>query len=329
MIQKKLKLLYVLDILKQTDEQHPITTNQIVIKLKNIYGIEAERKSVLRDINMLREEYGCEISLSEDNKLGYYMSGREFEDWEIKCLCDAVAGAPFLSENDSKILIGKLCSLSSEAVGKQIKRTTIIKKRHGSKTKTKNNIDVVVRAIVSKKQITFKYAKTDTDIQETYKRSGHVYTISPYALAWKDDAYHLYGCYEGKTEISVYRLDKMRDTQITETRVFPITDIYKDAPYERLQEYIEKSVYNYNGQKIHITLKTKPKMLDAIKEQFGDNIHTRKCDDYIEVVVPTVDSDGLYFWLMKYGLAVTVVEPISVREKMIQIYKKILYQNYK
>jgi len=49
MMQKKLKLLYVLDILKKTDEQHPITTNQIVSKLEN-YGIEAERKSVLRDI---------------------------------------------------------------------------------------------------------------------------------------------------------------------------------------------------------------------------------------------------------------------------------------
>jgi len=48
-MQKKLKLLYVLDILKKTDEQHPITTNQIVSKLEN-YGIEAERKSVLRDI---------------------------------------------------------------------------------------------------------------------------------------------------------------------------------------------------------------------------------------------------------------------------------------
>jgi hypothetical protein len=52
MMQKKLKLLYVLDILKKTDEQHPITTNQIVSELEN-YGIEAERKSVLRDINLL------------------------------------------------------------------------------------------------------------------------------------------------------------------------------------------------------------------------------------------------------------------------------------
>lgn len=57
MLQKKIKLLYVLDILKRTDEQHPITTNQIVSKLQ-AYGINAERKSVLRDINMLRDELG-------------------------------------------------------------------------------------------------------------------------------------------------------------------------------------------------------------------------------------------------------------------------------
>ena len=328
MLQKKIKLLYVLDILKRTDEQHPITTNQIVSKLQ-AYGIDAERKSVLRDINMLRDEYGCEIELSEDNKLGYYMAGREFEDWEIKLLCDAAAGAKFLTEKDRRILIDKLCLLSSEAVGKQIKNSTIIRDKYTQKRETKNNIDVVMRAIASHKKITFQYADTQTDMQEGLKRRGLIYKVSPYAVAWKDDAYHLYGCYDEKTDISVYRLDRMRGTQIIDEKSLPLASIYKDAPYEQLRAYIEKSVYNYNGDTIYVTLKTQPKMLNSIKEQFGESIHTRQCDGYIEVVVPTVDSAGLYFWLMKYGLTVTVLEPVSIREKMIQNYKTILFKNYK
>ena len=161
-MQKKLKLLYVLDILKKTDEQHPITTNQIVSKLEN-YGIEAERKSVLRDINLLKDEYGCELELSEDNRLGYYMAGREFEDWEIRLLCDAAAGAQFLTEKDRRTLIDKLCNLTSEAVGKQIKHTTFIRGSGGQKRSTKNNIDIVMRAIAAQKKVSFQYADIKND----------------------------------------------------------------------------------------------------------------------------------------------------------------------
>ncbi|MBQ5504240.1 MAG: WYL domain-containing protein, partial [Oscillospiraceae bacterium] len=55
----KLKLLRVLDILNETDEDHPITANEIVARLK-LYCIDAERKSVLRDIAAL-QNYGYDI----------------------------------------------------------------------------------------------------------------------------------------------------------------------------------------------------------------------------------------------------------------------------
>ena len=328
MMRKKLKLLYILDILKRTDEQHPITANQIVAKLR-ANGIEAERKSVLRDINILHYEYGSDIQLSENKKLGFYINRQEFEDWEIKFLCDVTAGAKILSENDRRSLIDRLCSLSSEAVGDQIKKSTVICGNHNGNFKTKYNVDSVMNAIAENKKITFKYADTQIDMQEGFKRKGLIYKVSPYAVAWKDGAYHLYGCYDGKTGVSVYRIDRMRHIHITDEKSTPLASSYKNDPNEQLLNYIEKSVYNYNGDKIYLTLKTQPKMLNAIKEQFGDNIHARKCDGFIEVVVPTVDSDGLYFWLMKYGLAVTVLEPASIREKMISNYKTILYKNYK
>ena len=54
----KQRLLRVLDIIKSTDEQHPITANEIVAELQR-YGIEAERKAVLRDIEALVDR--CEI----------------------------------------------------------------------------------------------------------------------------------------------------------------------------------------------------------------------------------------------------------------------------
>lgn len=72
-MQPKLKLLKVLDILRDTDKSHPITAVGICKKLEEM-GISAERKSVCRDIKTLTE-YGYKITLCHDNKLGYYMEG--------------------------------------------------------------------------------------------------------------------------------------------------------------------------------------------------------------------------------------------------------------
>ena len=70
-MQPKLKLLRILDILRETDETHPITAPAICEQLAKS-GLTAERKSVCRDINTLIE-YGYSIKLCRDNKLGYYM----------------------------------------------------------------------------------------------------------------------------------------------------------------------------------------------------------------------------------------------------------------
>ena len=59
MEQTKIRLLRVLSIVRETDEDHPITANQIVQQL-HLYGMEAERKAVLRDIAAL-QDYGCVI----------------------------------------------------------------------------------------------------------------------------------------------------------------------------------------------------------------------------------------------------------------------------
>ena len=74
-MQPKLKLLKILDILKETDKTNPITAPAICSRLEKM-GIKAERKSVCRDINTLIE-YGYKIVLCHDNKLGYYMDSSD------------------------------------------------------------------------------------------------------------------------------------------------------------------------------------------------------------------------------------------------------------
>ena len=57
---QKLKLIYVLDILKKySDEENPLNSVDIAEKLSQ-YGIEAERKSIYDDIAVL-EQYGYDV----------------------------------------------------------------------------------------------------------------------------------------------------------------------------------------------------------------------------------------------------------------------------
>lgn len=50
----KLKILSILEIMKKTDEFHPLNAAQIADKLLD-YGITAERKSIVRDLDRLED----------------------------------------------------------------------------------------------------------------------------------------------------------------------------------------------------------------------------------------------------------------------------------
>jgi len=55
---QKLKLLYLMKILlEKTDDQHPLTTNELISELAN-YDIHVERKTIYTDLESLRT-FGC------------------------------------------------------------------------------------------------------------------------------------------------------------------------------------------------------------------------------------------------------------------------------
>ena len=57
---QKIKLLKIWEILnRKTDEQHPITTQELIVEL-NLLGITADRRTIYTDIDSL-QEFGYEI----------------------------------------------------------------------------------------------------------------------------------------------------------------------------------------------------------------------------------------------------------------------------
>ena len=75
---QKLKLLHVMNyLLQNSDEEHPITVNQMIQYLES-NGIAAERKSIYDDIEALRT-FGMDIVESKRGRFfGYYVASRTF-----------------------------------------------------------------------------------------------------------------------------------------------------------------------------------------------------------------------------------------------------------
>ena len=114
------KLLALLQILiKETDENHKLTTNQLIEKLSE-QGVYAHRNTIPSDIEKLRNA-GYDIICDKSTQNKYFMGSRGMELSEIKMLCDAVNAAQFISEEKSFQLIDKLFSPLSDYQKEEIR----------------------------------------------------------------------------------------------------------------------------------------------------------------------------------------------------------------
>lgn len=319
----KIKLLYILDILKESDEKNPITTNKILEKLK-CYGIEAERKSILRDIEILRE-YGVDLILHNDNKKGYYIGSRDFEDWEIKIMIDSVASAKFITEKQSKSLINKLKNLSSLSGRKAISSLTTINSNYRTDNKTvKISTDFIIKAVSESKQISFKYFDYNFDFKRIYRNNEIEYIVNPYSLAQYNNDYYLVGNYYKYNNLSHYNLSKMSDVKILNSNCKKLKEILGENSDILLQQYIDKNLYMYGGNSIRLKVRCHQYMADTLIRQFG-KINISNIDDTsFTATMDVTDGDGLYFWLLQHSENIEVLEPLDIRNELIQSLKNIL-----
>ena len=126
---QKLKLLYLVKIFTEdTDDQHALTLPQIVDKL-HAYGVNAERKTLYQDFELLRD-FGVDIiGVHMQRSYYYHIGNRDFELPELKLLVDSVQSAKFITDKKSNALIRKLEGMVSKYEARQLQRQVIISGR--------------------------------------------------------------------------------------------------------------------------------------------------------------------------------------------------------
>lgn len=324
----KEKLLFILERLKKTDEQHPVNTNELIAYLEE-KGVSAERKSVARDVNALRDA-GYSIILCDEFKRGYYMTDQLFEDYELKIIADAVSGAKFITYEDTSSIVDKLCELASPTGEEIIKNHTFIDEKIKSKNKkVRYNIDKVITAIKNGKRITFQYFEFAPDGKMQLKRDGHVYEISPYYLCWDDDSYYLIGNSKSHDHLIHFHVEMMTNVEVTKTPIRPRNEIEELRGNFSIGDYIRKSVNMYGGETIRLVLECSEKIAKNVRKEFGEDIITNPVSEKsFRTEVKAAEGEGLIRWLMQFSAEdLKVVSPESVRNEIRERIKK-LYRIY-
>lgn len=295
-LNQKLKIMYLMKILlEETDEDHDLTLNEIVEKLK-AYNVTAERKSLYSDIENLRT-FGLDIIGMQYGKTYHYkVASRQFQLVELKLFVDAVQSSRFITEKKSDELIAKLESYASKYEAKKLARQVNVNGR----VKTMNeriyySVDKIHEALNEESQIKFQYFTWTADKKMELKHGGAYYSVSPWALCWDDEKYYLVGYDNREYKIKHFRVDKMADVSV----VYEEREGKEEFSKMQMSEYTNRLFGMFDGNLETVTLLCENHAANVIIDRFGTDIPLMKTDaEHFTVRVRVSVSKLFLSWIM-------------------------------
>lgn len=301
------KLLY-----ENTDEQHPLTTFEILDYLES-QGIVTNRKTLKGDIDLM-VDCGMDIITVQSKPNRYFWGARKFEQAELKLLIDAVSSSRFITQKKSQTLAKKIISLTSEHGQKELKRNIYATNRIKSNNESfLYIIDTVNDAISSKKKIAFQYIDYTPEKKKVLRNDGELYTLSPYALFWNDDFYYVVGYSEKHDNISSFRADRICHVQLL------VEKAVKRPKNFSLDRYSRQIFEMYDGETVRVTLECKNHLMKYVIDRFGERVKTEIATDETFFAYPEVAlSPNFYSWLFKFAGEIKLISPELARKEYIE-----------
>ena len=356
---QKVKPYVVLQyLLKNTDEDHVATAFDIIAFLEDECGIDAERRSIYKDIEEINKvalmfQNGCMIDEAaeelENNKdddsirlvvydksrKGFYAQkyARQFDVDDMRLLAECVYSAKFIAEGQANRLVDKvICDFVSVHQAEKIKHDAFLTDRVKTNNKgVLRNLSTINEAMSTKldgkshkpEKIKFKYLKYSIDDvgQQIERRRGQTYTVSPFQLIINDGNYYLLAYNEQRKDIWTYRVDRMKDVSLTgEPRE-------GDEAFQKIdiRTFAQRTISMYSGKQEQVTIRFIMPLLDTAIDQFGTkNVRYKKIDDGHFTMTATIDiSDQFFGWLLRFGRRVKILSPEPVAEQFAAYLDKV------
>ncbi len=353
---QKLKAYLVYEYLQRNTDDENFASATAIISYLQERGIEAERRSIYRDIKDINKlfylleneeadmaEAEEEIDADEDDELktivydrakqGFYVKRRLNFENDVRLLAECVYATKFVDAGTAALLVDTVCRLVSDFQAEKIRHDVYLADR----VKTDNSgvyhsVDVINEAMnhrengVRKPQkISFRYQTYNiSDLKKkAYRRGGALYIVSPFQLIINDGNYYLLGYDDKFKKMLTYRIDRMERVQIV------------SEPREGAKEYEEvnlTAVFNmFKGEKRSVRLKCINSLLDTMIERFGTkNASYSKADDEHFIVSAEVEvSDQFFGWILGFGRKVVLINPSPVVQQFTEYLDRVreMYEN--
>ena len=315
----KLRPLYLFKLLYElTDEDHPLSTQEIISLMDERYGIKVHRTRIPMDVEVL-EQFGYEIGVVKGRTAKYFYEQQTFELPELKLLIDAVDSSMFITEKKSGELIDKLVSLARPLKAEALTRSVT---KSGQKKPTNEQIyyivDALNRAIIQQKKVSFQYFTYNLFKDHVLRQNGEPYIFSPYALHWDGDFYYVIGFLEKHLTIANIRVDRIAHTpEILDEDIIPLP-----AGFD-MDAYRATSFRMYNSKLQTVELACDSSVMDTIVDRFGEDVDTGLIDENTFSVTTEVPINHLFYsWIFGFCGKVKILEPREVVEEYAEMVLK-------
>lgn len=323
---QKIKLLKLMELLRQeTDELHPMPTNEICRRLGEI-GISCERRTLTKDIALLNE-LGFEVMWCKVGKeKGYYIEDRSFSVAELKILIDAVQAANFITEKKSAELIDKISALGGSHRADILKSNLVcFNTRKHSNEAIYYSVGYLEDAIQQQNKVIFRYFDLDENGEKVYRRDGHRYVVEPVALVFHEDNYYIVVYSEKHDSTANYRVDRMDSVEVLDE---PVSQKALDLRSE-VAGYTERVFKMYGGQPVDIVIEFSDKLIGVVYDKFGESTKMIRTGEHTCVATVKVQiSPTFWGWLFQFGKQMRILSPTHLIDERKNMIKELAEDTY-
>ena len=320
--EKNGNILYILNVLKKySDEEHMLSAAEMQRKIKKIYNVEIDTRTIRRNINLLKYKLDYDISTREENGKGYYINRdpeTDFEPGEVRAIIDNFSYANYIVPSIAKEIIKKCKKMQTVYENEKLKDYQI----YSVNNKTENaevikNIEDISNSIYNKHKIKFEYWKYEIT-NKLEKQIVSIPTVSPFAIVYNKQEFYFIGIKDGQDKFYHYRLDRMKNVKELDEKI----TVKKTK--SQIEDFAESTVEMFGGKKEEIEAVCNKMLLNAVFDIFGKNITIEKIPGNEEYFKLLVDSNpmGFKMWAMRNIDMVEVIRPESLRNEMREIVKK-------
>lgn len=313
----RLRILYLYQmLLNESDENHMLSTPEILWRMEAEHGITMHRTTLPKDIELLRE-VGVDVKCERRRALHYYIPEGPFSLPELRLLIDAVLSSKFITYRKSRLLIEKLIKLTKTSNAAKLNRTVHVT----GKPKSENEkgyaiVDAINEAIHSKKKISFYYFDYDNRKKHVLKNEGMPYTVSPYDLIYDGDYYYMTGFCDERDEVRTFRVDRIEK----KPKMLPVTAVKRPKDY-RVERYTQEVTRMFSTEEtIEISLLCDAELMKAVIDHFGANVRTKPVgENQFRATVKVCPSPTFYRWIFGWQGKMKIEGPETIQKKYIEI----------